>query len=121
MSLDVYLYGQAENMICSECGHIRPVQDCIFSSNITHNLGEMAGQAGIYEYLWHPERVGATQAKHLIGPLEEGLLLLKSDRAKFEQFNAKNGWGKYEHFVPWVEEYLKACKYNPEAEIKVSR
>ena len=28
----------------------------VFDANITHNLGKMAGEAGIYEALWHPER-----------------------------------------------------------------
>ena len=36
----------------------------------------------------------------------------------FEQFNSDNGWGMYEHFVPFVEKYLNACKENPESYIQ---
>jgi len=93
----------------------------VFSSNITHNLGGMAAAAGIYDALWRPEETGITHANQLIEPLLLGLALLKSDPKKFEKFNSSNGWGVYENFVPFVEEYLKACKANPDAEVSVSR
>jgi hypothetical protein len=53
--------------------------------------------------------------------LEAGLAKLKADPAHFAKFNAENGWGLYEHFVPFVENYLAACKEHPEAEVSVSR
>lgn len=93
----------------------------VFSSNITHNLTGMAEAAGIYLACWRPEEMGATKAKDIIGLLATGLAALKADPAHFQQFNAKNGWGMYEHFVPWVEEYLAACKANPDAMIRISR
>jgi hypothetical protein len=93
----------------------------VFSSNITHNLGEMAKAAGIYEALWRPEEIGITHAAQLIEPLRVGLALLKYDPKSFEKFNSPNGWGMYEHFVPMVEQYLEACKANPDAEVSVSR
>lgn len=92
-----------------------------YSSNITHNLGRMANEAGIYEHLWRPEEIGITKARQLIEPLREGLRLLQSDRTRFEAFNASNGWGLYEHFVPWVASYLAACEENPDADVHVSR
>jgi hypothetical protein len=94
---------------------------CVYTSNITHNLGKMADEAGIYQHLWRPEEIGITKASELIYPLTEGLAKLKADPEHFKQFNAANGWGLYEHFVPFVEEYLKACIENPESEIEVSR
>ncbi len=93
----------------------------VYSANITHNLGKMADAAGIYKALWRPEEEGWKYAKDIIGPLETGLADLKARPDHFEQFNASNGWGMYEHFVPFVEEYLAACKEYPEAEIEVSR
>lgn len=92
-----------------------------FSSNITHNLNTMAGEAGIYEACWRPEEIGVTTAAQLIPILEKGLALLKSDPKRFEKFNASNGWGKYEYFVPWVEKYLNACRQYPDHTISVSR
>ncbi len=93
----------------------------VYSSNITHNLGLMAKEAGIYEHLWRPDELNLMEAWELIEPLRAGLALLKSDRDRFEKLNAPNGWGKYEHFVPFVEEYLAACEATPGATINVSR
>lgn len=93
----------------------------VYSANITHNLGKMAREAGIYEALWRPEEIGITKAEQLIKPLEEGLALLKREPEHFAQFNAPNGWGMYEHFVPFVEQYLEACRENPDADVSASR
>lgn len=98
---------------------VRPTE--VYWANITHNLGKMAEAAGIYYALWRPEEIGITHADQLTPLLEEGLSLLKSDPKKFEQFNSPNGWGMYEHFVPFVEKYLEACRENPDAEIRACR
>lgn len=93
----------------------------VFTSNITHNLGKMAEAAGIYKHLWCPEEIGITKAKQLIQPLKKGLKKLKANPAKFKRYDSPNGWGLYEHFVPFVEEYLRACEEFPDGEITVSR
>jgi hypothetical protein len=93
----------------------------VHGSNITHNLNRMAAEAGIYEACWRPDEIGITKAAQLIEPLRTGLALLKADPARFQAFNASNGWGMYEHFVLWVEEYLAACEANPDADVSVSR
>lgn len=58
MSLDVYLNGESREVdcTCSRCfnEHKRTDTDNLYSDNITHNLGKMAGEAGIYYALWHP-------------------------------------------------------------------
>lgn len=123
-----------------------------YSGNITHNMGEMAGEAGIYLALWRPGEMLAPEvhaaiqaqaqaknwhdaggvfelektlptvyARDLIEPLEKGLELLRSDPPRFKAFNSPNGWGMYEHFVPFVAEYLEACKEYPGSEVRVSR
>jgi len=46
---------------------------------------------------------------------------LKARPEYFEKFNNPNGCGTYEHFVPFVAEYLDALKEHPDAEIRVSR
>lgn len=93
----------------------------IYSRNITHNLGEMATDAGIYHPLWRPEEVGITFASQLIRPLTAGLALLRSDSARFELLNPSNGWGTYQGLVAFVADYLAACKEHPEATVEVSR
>jgi len=81
----------------------------------------MATAAGIYRHLWRPEELDISTAKDLIEPLQKGLDTLEADPDKFEKFNAPNGWGMYEHFVPFVREYLEACKQHPKSTIYVSR
>jgi len=93
----------------------------VYSANITHNLGAMAKEAGIYMHLWRPEEIGMTKAGELIEPLRAGLELMKADPARFENHNSPNGWGLYNHFVPFVEKYLAACEETPGATIWVSR
>jgi len=95
--------------------------ELVYSANITHNLSEMAAAAGIYKALWRPEEIGATKAIEIIELLENGLADLKARPDYFKKFNSPNGWGMYEHFVPFVEEYLAACKEYPESIIEVSR
>lgn len=128
MSLDVYLSTPTAKKQCPHCWAVVDGSESLldyreehYSSNITHNLGRMATEAGIYEALWCPEEIGITHAKQLVEPLAAGLALLKSDEARFSAFNASNGWGLYEHFVPFVENYLEACREHPEAEVQVSR
>jgi hypothetical protein len=81
----------------------------------------MAEEAGIYKYIWRPEEVGVTKAAELIVPLRTVLEKMKANPEHFKTFDSPNGWGKYENFVPWIEEYLRACEENPDAEIGVWR
>ena len=96
-------------------------QTCVYDGNITHNLGKMADEAGIYHHLWRPEEIGIHKAEQLIEPLERGLAFLKSDPERFRPFDAPNGWGKYEDFVAFVQDYLAACRENPDANVSASR
>lgn len=107
MSLDVYLE--------------RVQLTTIYSDNITHNLGSMAREAGIYEHLWSPEEIGVKKAKQLIKPLRAAIKLMRTDPERFKKLNSPNGWGMYKHFVPFVERYLAACQQNPDATVTVSR
>ena len=145
MSLDVYLVGLEKRVPCecSQCGdnHQKTEKETFYNANITHNLGKMADEAGIYEALWRPHRLkdgynipendheaewkfedeNPSIAKDIIGKLGIGLDLLKKDPEHFKKFDSSNGWGMYEHFVPFVEEYLNACIEHPDATIEVSR
>jgi len=122
MSLDVSLNGEEVRTRCVHCDGQGYYSDhSIYSANITHNLNKMAEAAGIYQHLWRPDEIGLTKASELIAPLERGLALLKSDERRFREFDASNGWGRWEHLVSFVEEYLNACKENPDATVRVSR
>jgi hypothetical protein len=125
MSLDIHLIGPEKEVKC-ECPncsdiHTRTDRERYFDTNITHNLGKMASEAGIYYALWRPDEPYPHKAKDITTTIERGLELMKSDPDKFRAFSAENGWGTYEQFIPWIEEYLKALKEYPEADIEVSR
>lgn len=107
MSLDFYLTRVQETQV--------------FDANITHNLGEMARQAGIYQALWRPEELGIKTASELVPILEEGLLKLESDPHHYKKFDSPNGWGTYKHFVPFVRKVLEACKEFPDTTPYASR
>ena len=140
MSLDVYLYRR--KWISYDAGKtLTEEEETFYDANITHNLGEMAEEAGIYEALWRPHRLREDydisednyEAEHefednvvilaseIIPVLEKGLNDLKARPEYFEKFNSSNGWGMYENFVPFVEKYLNACKEYPNAIVEVSR
>jgi hypothetical protein len=125
MSLDVHLESEEREVkcVCRDCSneHTKKESEVFYESNITHNLSEMAGEAGIYEHLWRPEELGLTFARQLIEPLTEGLKKLKDNPEHYNKFNAPNGWGMYKHFVLFVEGYLNACVEHPDATIRVSR
>ena len=118
MSLDVYLYSRIP---CPHCQKSVDTENCVHTSNITHNLGGMAQEAGIYRHLWHPEDLLINTAGELIGPLNAGLVLLRAEPERFKKLNPDNGWGSYEGFITFVEEYLRACEEYPNAKISVSR
>lgn len=125
MSLDVYLTGEEieRKCECSMCGnlHTRKAREEYFSQNITHNLANMAEEAGIYKHCWRPEEIGITKARQLIEPLENAIFAMRANPERFKKHNASNGWGLYEHFLPWLENYLAACKATPEANVSVWR
>lgn len=116
--------------------------EVVYNCNITHNLGTMASECDLYDVLWRPHRLHEDykrkydfeddeykfessayplKAKQIVDVLKNGLKELVDNPEKYKRFNAKNGWGKYEEFVQFVENYLKACILYPEASIIVSR
>ena len=120
MSLDVYL-NRKRYLSYDEGKTYTEDDEQVYYANITHNLGKMAGEAGIYQALWRPKKIGKTKASEIIDLLEKGLADLKARPEHFEIFNSTNGWGVYEDFVLFVEKYLEACKEYPDAVIEVSR
>ena len=134
MSLDVDLLGGEKSKArctCYVCTNGLP-EKCIlqykregrvslFSSNITHNLNKMAAAVGIYEAVWRPEEVPINTAKEMIPILEKGIAELKKSPEKYKKLDSPNDWGTYKDFVPWLEEYLQACKEYPEALVVADR
>lgn len=140
MSLDVDLYRKRWTSY-DEGKTLTEDLENLYSANVTHNLGNMADAAGIYEALWRPHRLidgynipeddheaewkfedsVTILAEDIIEKLETGLKDLKKRPKFFQKFDSSNGWGTYERFVPFVENYLNACKEFPKAIVKTDR
>ena len=120
MSLDVHLSRKRWISYDGGITHTEENEE-VYWANITHNLGKMADKAGIYKALWRPEEIDAVFACDIIEIVERGLTDLKDDPAYFKKFDSPNGWGKYDHFVPFVEKYLEALKKYSQAIINISR
>jgi len=88
--------------------------------NITHNLGKMAKEAGIYKVLWHPNENGYFTAGSIVDILQNGYDDLLERPEYYKQFNSSNGWGMYRNMVPFVKSVLDACKKYPNASIETS-
>lgn len=97
------------------------ISSTVYSANITHNMGRMARECGLYEPLWRPEEIGITHARQLIEPLRSGLFVLANDREHYEQFNPENGWGSYDGLLEFTRDYLAACEQFPHAKVRVWR
>lgn len=146
MSLDVYLEGAAPSetgsgIFVREGGQQREItraewdarfpgcepvvakveRDDLFWANVTHNLGKMAAEAGIYEHLWLPDEIGIERAGELVAPLTDGLARLRAAPEAFKRLNPSNGWGTYEGLIRFVEDYLEACREHPTATVRASR
>lgn len=125
MSLDISLTeGEKTERECPTChGHgmvaIHPEPD--YEANITHNLSPMAREAGIYEAIWEPERLGIERAEQLVPYLTGGIAMLEGNPERFKKFNAENGWGTYDQLLGWLVRYLNACRKYPKAKVWVSR
>jgi hypothetical protein len=120
---------------------LEPRREEVYSANITHNLGKMADEAGLYEALWRPHRLkpgydipeddhkaeweyednNPVRAHEIIEIVEKKLEDMKARPKHYETFNSPNGWGMYHNFVPWIEEYLKALKEFPESQVVCDR
>ena len=110
-----------------DTGGSEPHRVTLYSGNVTHNLGKMAAEAGVYKAVWcldeymaelHGEEKLPT-AEWLSGVIEEGLKDLRDRPMHYKQFNPANGWGDYEGFVEFLGDYLTALKTHPKAFIEV--
>lgn len=89
----------------------------VFSLNITHNLVEMAQEAGLYEALWRPEEIGVSTASDLIPKLENGLVTLIFEKERLLPFRPDNKWGSHDALLWFVRECLRAAQKFPSAEV----
>lgn len=90
--------------------------------NITHNLAAMARDAGIYEILWHPEKMNPQPTAFSVAmTLESAIALMWADPARFKLHDAPNGWGIYDHFMPWLEKVARYCRDHPDFRVSASR
>ena len=92
MSLDVTLFDIVPEHVAD-----------VFTANITHNLGLMADEAGIYQHLWHPGDVGIQKAGDLVAPLKAGLTLMEQDQSALRNSTHPTGGEATKTFCPGSE------------------
>lgn len=115
MSLDITLYVN----YCPHCGRGK---EEVWHNNITHNLTDLARHVGIYEYVWRPEEtIDVRRANDLIGPLMRAIAMLQKNPNFYKTFDSPNGWGTFEQFCEFLNDYLNACKKYPNAVIETDR
>lgn len=115
MSLDVCLFFDVDT------GHDEPEKHIVYEANYTHNCGKLAAEAGCYGCVWRPDEHGITHAKQIIEPLRAGIAEMVRSPQKYRPIQPRNGWGDYDSFVKWLQEYLQACEKHPNARVEVSR
>lgn len=140
MSLDVTLY-RNYHVSYDDGKTLEPKKEEMYSANITHNLGDMASEAGIYEALWRPYRLkegynipeddhnaeykfeeeNPVRAFEIIPIIEKGLKDMLARSEHYKTFDSPNGWGLYVHFIPFIERYLEALRKYPEAFVECDR
>ncbi len=92
------------------------IGECVdYSHNITHNLTDMADALGVYRILWHPEEIPGLKARDMIAPLNAAIQELTTNPDKYRQYEASNGWGTINNFLPWLKEVRNACEEYPES------
>ena len=89
--------------------------DVIFRSTITRESSSLAGATGVYNHLWHADRIGVDTADQMIEPLTQALdILAKRD----DQFIHMNGFVVYTCFCEFIERYLEAATDAPTANVE---
>ena len=113
MSLDFYMI----NNRCPTCKR----GEVVYERNITHNLGSMAKEAGIYDVLWRPEESGVKRAADMIPALEAGIAAMEADPARFRAMSPTNLWGTYDGLLDFARRALGNARAFPDAEVEASR
>jgi hypothetical protein len=141
MSLDVYI--KDKYFLTKDKVNFTEHYEDVYNSNITHNLNIMATMVSkdFYNALWRPylivnpnrevledyrleyefEDSVDVYCKDIIEVIENGLTKLKRNPTKYKKYDNPEGWGLYEHFVPWVEKYLTKLKEYPNYFVIVCR
>jgi hypothetical protein len=112
---------------CLECIVTRIDEDsdhrhsyCVFSQNITHNLGKMADAVGVYEACWRPEELIDKEAAFEIRRLEDAYFSDRKpeNRHYYDEARAlREQYGKLvygRHLVPLLRDGIAKLKADPE-------
>lgn len=94
------------------------LDEIVVSKNITHNLGQMWKEAGIYDALYMSE---GKKAEEILPVLKEGLNKMIDDPIKYKAFDAPNGWGEYRDALPWLTELIAEIREYPDGIISISK
>lgn len=113
MSLNIYLEQEIDFG-----GPDGPEKQTVLDKNITHNLNRMWHHIGVYDALYMS---GGDLAEKHYPALAVGLDRMLERPNECRTFDAPNGWGTYEHALPWLREVAEAFRKYPKATIRVSK
>jgi hypothetical protein len=118
MSLDIYLLKR--NVVAESAESIAP-DEVLYEANITHNLGKMATELGIYQVLWRMEETDVLQAKDLYPYIRKAIIEMVTYPEYYKKFDSDNGWGTFKDFLPWLSRLIVALDQYPESYLATSR
>ena len=84
--------------------------------NYTSNCAPMWRAAGLDLAGFHQR-----PARECVAELDQALIVLRAQPARFEPLNPPNGWGSYETLVEALDELAASFRRHPNAIVWVSR
>ena len=90
----------------------------LYERNITHNVANMWGRAGIFNSLYNS---GGKKAKEELENLREGLKKMEDSPAEYRKLDPENGWGDYDSALEFLREVVSYCAKYPNSIIWVSK
>lgn len=90
----------------------------IYWRNITHNLGKMWREAGIYDDLYNSD---GKKAGDIVESLKLGYKKMLNNPDKYKALEPDNGWGNYQNALDFLDSVIKHCEEHPDATIRISK
>lgn len=89
-----------------------------YDGNFTHNVTPMWNEAGIYDALYNSH---GKKVSEVLEALETGLIDMARRPSVYRKMDSPNGWGIYNHALPWLADLVEAARDNKDATICISK
>lgn len=93
------------------------LQEVVEIGNYTYNCSGMFVRANSKRLsLRELHGMTCTKAEPILAEVVENM---QKNPAEYKAMNPENGWGSYDTFLPYLENFLKQCRANPKCKIGV--